>query len=176
MDLLQAIAQRHSYRGKFTDTAVSRDDLRMIAQAGLDAPSACNGQVASLVVVDDVPLVREIAAIVDKPVCWTAKAMIVCAVDPRPVFADLSFAAEDCAAAVENMLLTITSLGYASVWLDGVLRREHRAARIAKLLGIPDRLTVRVLLPIGVPAEPVSGIEKLAFDRRAWFNRYGGEG
>ncbi|MEN6405688.1 MAG: nitroreductase family protein [Thermoguttaceae bacterium] len=176
MDLLEAIANRHSYRGEFTDAPVSRDDLRTIAQAGLSAPSACNGQVASLVVVDDVRLVREIAAIVDKSVCWTAKAMIVCVADPRPVFADVSFAAEDCAAAVENMLLAITSLGYASVWLDGVLRRENRAARIAQLLSIPDHLHVRVLLPIGVPVEPVSVVEKLAFDQRAWFNRYGGEG
>ena len=33
-------------------------------------------------------------------------------IDPRPVLGEISFAAEDCAAAVENMLLAITALGY----------------------------------------------------------------
>ena len=88
---------------------------------------------------------------------------------------DISFAAEDCAASVENMLLAITALGYASVWLDGVLRCENKAARIGQLLGVPAGRTVRILLPLGVAAEPGVQKEKLPFDQRAWFNRYGGE-
>ena len=137
MDLFDAIAKRYSYRGAFTDAPVPRKDLEKIVQAGIQAPSACNEQVASFVIVDDPALLRQIAEIVDKPVCHTAKAMIVCVADPRPVYADMSFAAEDCAAAVENMLLAITALGYASVWLDGVLRAEDRADRIGRLLGVP---------------------------------------
>jgi nitroreductase len=176
MDLLDAIARRHSYRGGFTDAPVSREDLQMIVQAGIQAPSACNEQVASFVIVDDPHLLREIAEIVDKPVCRSAKAMIVCVVDPRPVYAGWSFAAEDCAAAVENMLLAVTALGYASVWLDGVLRSENRAQRIGRLLGVPAGKTIRILLPIGVPTEPGRQKEKLPFDQRAWFNRYGGKG
>ena len=105
--------------------------------------------------------------------CHTAKAMIACVADPRPVYANFSFAAEDCAAAVENMLLAITALGYASVWLDGVLRTEDRAARIGRLLGVPTGRTIRILLPIGVPAEPGKQRERFSFDQRAWFNRYG---
>ena len=174
MDLFQAFANRYSYRGQFTDAPVPRDDLERIVQAGLQAPSACNEQVAAFVIVDDPALLQQIAAILAKPVCSSAKAMIVCTVDPRPVFANVSFAAEDCAAAVENMLLAITGLGYASVWLDGVLRTDDRAARIGRLLGVPARRTVRILLPIGVPAEPGRQREKLPFAQRAWFNRYGG--
>ena len=39
----------------------------------------------------------------------------------------MSFGAEDCAAAVANMLLAITAVGYATVWTDGALRREVEA-------------------------------------------------
>ena len=174
MDLFDAIGNRYSYRGDFTAAPVPRKDLERIVQAGIQSPSACNEQVVTFVIVDDAKLLQQIAEIVGKPVCRTAKAMIAAVADPRPVYAHWSFAAEDCAAAVENMLLAITALGYASVWLDGVLRLEDRAARIGRLLGVPAERTIRILLPIGVPTEPGQQREKLPFQQRAWFNRYGG--
>ena len=76
MDLFDAIANRYSYRGEFTDAPVPRKDLEKIVQAGIQAPSACNEQVVTFVIVDDPQLLRQIAEIVDKPVCRTAKAMI----------------------------------------------------------------------------------------------------
>jgi nitroreductase len=174
MDLFQAIASRYSYRGDFTDTPVPRKDLEKIVQAGIQAASACNAQVATFVIVDDPQLLRQIADILGKPFCLSAKAMIACVADPRPVYATLSFAAEDCAASVENMLLAIQALGYATVWLDGVLRADNRAARIGRLLGVPQDRSVRIILPIGVPATPGIQRDKLPFAQRAWFNRYGG--
>jgi nitroreductase len=101
--------------------------------------------------------------------------MIVCVSDPRPTLGEISFAAEDCAASVENMLLAITALGYATVWLDGVLRFENKAARIGQLLGVPAGRFVRIILPVGVAAKPGTQREKLPFEQRGWFNRYGGE-
>lgn len=174
MELFETIAKRHSYRGEFTDAAVPREDLKKIVEAGIRAPSACNEQVASFVIVDDCKLLRQIADILGKPVCQSAKAMIVCVADPRPVYAGISFAAEDCAAAVENMLLAVTALGYAGVWLDGALRTEDRAAKIGRLLGVPPGRIVRIVVPIGVPVEPICQREKLPFNQRAWFNRHGG--
>jgi nitroreductase len=174
MDLFDAIASRYSYRGDFSDSPVPRADLEKIVQAGIQAPSACNAQVVSFVIVDDAQLVRQIAEILEKPFCLTAKAMIVCLADPRPVYSNLSFAAEDCAAAVENMLLAITALGYASVWLDGVVRAGNRAVRLGELLGVPVDRKVRIVLPIGVPAEPGVQRDRFPFSDRAWFSRFGG--
>ena len=174
MDLFQAISKRYCYRGEFTDEPVPRGDLEKIVQAGIQAPSACNAQVATFVIVDDAKLLAEISQIVASPVCKTAKAMIVCVVDPRPVYKNASFQREDCAASVENMFLAATALGYATVWLDGVLRVDDVAARIADLLGVPIGRTVQVLLPLGVAAAPGKQMEKLPFAQRAWFNRHGG--
>jgi nitroreductase len=173
MDVFEAFAQRFSYRGSFTAAPVPRSDLRKIVLAGIQAPSGCNAQVVSFVIVDDPELLGQIAAIVDRPVCNTARAMIACVVDPRPVYNGISFGIEDCSAAVENMLLAVTALGYASVWLDGVLRINDAAARVGRLLGVPSGKTVQILLPLGVPAEPGERKEKLPFERRAWFNRHG---
>jgi nitroreductase len=85
----------------------------------------------------------------------------------------VSFAVEDCSAAVENILLAITTLGYATVWIDGWLRGEGRAETVGALLGVPQDKVIRILLPIGVPAEKRSPAEKKPFAERAWFNRYG---
>jgi nitroreductase len=176
MDLFEAIARRYSYRGAFTDAPVPRKDLEKIVQAGIQAPSACNAQVVTVVIVDDAKLLGQIAAIMNRVPCDTAKAMIVCVTDPQPVYHTISFPAEDCAAAVENMLLAIAALGYASVWIDGALRAHGRAEQIGKLLGVPSGRTVRVLLPLGVAVEPGQQREKLPFAHRAYFNQYGGTG
>jgi nitroreductase len=173
MDLFETIEKRYSYRGEFKPEPVPREHLRKIVEAGIRAPSACNGQVVSFVVIDDPDLLEKTAKIIDRPVCYTAKAMIVVVCDPRPVYHDLSFAQEDCGAAVENVLLAITALGYATVWLDGALRTENRAERLGRLLGVPDDKTVSVVLPLGVALEPGKQRERLPFDERAWFNGYG---
>jgi nitroreductase len=173
MDLFEAIGKRHSYRGGFRNQAIPREDLRKIVQAGLQAPSGCNAQTTSFVVVDEPSLIAQIAGVIDRQGVKEARAIIVCVVDHRPVYQSQSFGAEDCAAAVENMLLAITALGYATVWLDGVLRAEQRAEKIAAILGIPAHLQVRIILPLGVPVAPGTPREKKPFAERAWFNRFG---
>ena len=174
MDVFEAIAKRHSYRGGFSDQRVCRDHLTRIVQAGIQAPSGCNAQTTSFVIVDDPGLLARIAAIVDRPVVREARAMIVCVAEHRVVYQDKSFAVEDCAAAVENMLLAITAMGYATVWLDGVLRSDGKAKKIGDLLGVPDGREVRVLLPLGVPKEDGQQRERLPFSTRAGFNKYEG--
>jgi len=74
---------------------------------------------------------------------------------------------------VENMLLAITALGYATVWLDGALRYNRIAERIGEMLSVPPDRQVRILLPLGIPAEPGTQREKLPFEKRAWFNGWG---
>ncbi|MHB8903242.1 MAG: nitroreductase family protein [Thermoguttaceae bacterium] len=174
MELFEAIARRHSYRGPFTKAPVREEDLRTIVQAGIQAPSGKSEQTTSFVILSDPDVVREAARIINRPASETARAMIVCITDPRPVFHGERLHPQDCAAAVENMLLAITALGYASVWLDGVLRLEGVAQRLAELLAVPPGRIVRIVLPIGAPAEPCTQKEKLPFEQRAWFNRFGG--
>ena len=64
-----------------------------------------------------------------------APAYIVCVMDetPEALYERHSFQVEDCAAAVENILLAVTALGYATVWIDGWLRLKDHAERIGAL-------------------------------------------
>lgn len=176
MDVFEAIAKRHSYRGPFQKQTVPRDGLKRIVQAGLQAPSGTNAQTTTFVIVDEPALVRKIAEMHPINVAMQqAQAFIACIIDRRPaaVYEGYSFQVEDCATAVENMLLAITALGYATVWIDGWLRLKQHAETIGALIGLPEDKTLRILLPLGVPVEAWAQKEKKPFAERAWFNRYG---
>jgi nitroreductase len=177
MDLFEAIVRRHSYRGAYLPQPVSREDLRRIVQAGLDAPSGKNGQTTTFVIVDDETILAGIRPLhTHNKAVQQARAFIACVIDrePEAIYEGFDFAVEDCAAAVENMLLAITALGYASVWIDGWLRLNGHAETIGRLLGVPEGKVVRILLPVGVPERTEWPTPpKKAFAERAWFNRFG---
>jgi len=178
LNLFDAINQRHSYRGPMLADPVPRTDLRRIIQAGLQAPSGRNAQTTEFIIIDDPVLLAKLQAMHPANLAMQqAPAMIACLIDRQPVavYEGYNFQMEDCAAAVENMLLAITALGYASVWIDGWLRLEQRADRVAQLLMLPSDKKLQILLPIGRPAEHWPQKERKPFAQRAWFNRYGAE-
>lgn len=175
MELFEALEKRHSYRGPFLDEPVTREDLEQIVQAALFAPSAKNAQTTQFVVVDEPELVREIAALHEFNVAFQqAKAFIGCLVDKEPeaVYEGYAFQIEDCAVATLSMLLAATSLGYAGVWIDGWLRLKGHAETIGKLLNIPEDKTLRIIIPLGVPAEQRKQPAKKSLEERARFNRF----
>jgi nitroreductase len=177
MEFFETVINRHSYRGPFLDQAVDPNDLRKIVQAGLDAPSGKNEQTTSFVIVNDPDLVSKIAKMHESNKAFQqAKAFIVCLIDsePKAIYAGDHFQVEDCSAAVQNMLLAATAMGYAAVWIDGWLRVDGRAGTIWQLVGAPGDKVVRIILPIGIPKYPPRGPEKKPFEQRAWFNSYGG--
>lgn len=177
MDIFTAIKTRHSYRGPMQDAQIPRDDLRKIVECGLMAPSGKNAQTTQFVIIDDTKILAKLHQMHPaNRAMQQAPAMIACIVDKHPekIYEGYDFQAEDCAAAVENMLLAITGLGYASVWIDGWLRTQQRADKIAELINLPATKKVQILLPVGIPLEQGPRKEKKPFDQRAWFNNYAG--
>ena len=176
MKLFEAIEKRYSYRGPFTEQTVSEDDLKKIVQAGLDAPSGKNLQTTQFVIINDPDKLAQVKAVFNgQPFITSAQAFIATIFDADPQATPeyaYTFEIEDNAAATQNLLLAITALGYASVWLDGVLRYEQRAEKIGAIIGLPESKRVRILLPVGVPARVDPRRPKLAFNERAWFNQY----
>ena len=173
MNTLEAIQNRHSYRGPYADASVPREDLRRILKAGLAAPSGCNRQTTSLIAVDDPDLMRRLLAVIDPPIAETAPAAI-CALTQRiTAYRDRCYAVQDYAAAIENMLLAITELGYASCWYEGHITDEDRLGRrMAQILGVPEDYELVCFLPVGIPMEEAGRVPKKAFAERAWFNGF----
>ena len=173
MSILEIIAARRSYRGKYLSTPVPREHLTAILQAGLDAPSGCNKQTTSLIAVDDPAILAKLRAVVDPPVAETAPAYI-CVLTRRIIaYRDRCFAVQDYSAAIQNMLLAIVALGYQSCWYEGHITDVDRIGdQMARILGVPEEYELVCLLPVGVAADPVRAPKKLDFAERAWFNGF----
>ena len=176
MNILEVIQNRHSYRGKYVPTPVPREDLKAIMEAGLAAPSGCNTQTTSLIAVDDPTILEKLNAIIQKPVGATAPAMICVLTQRIPSYHGRCFAVQDYSAAIENMLLAITALGYESCWVEGyVTDTDQKGRKIAEVLGVPEEYELICYLPVGKALSESSSPKKKAFAERAWFNGYGRE-
>ncbi len=173
MNTFEAIRARVSYRGRFLSDPVPREQLRAILEAGLAAPSGCNKQTTSLIAVDDPALLTQLKALIDPPICETAPAMICVLTKRIRAYRDVCFAAQDYAAAIENMLLAAVELGLSSCWIEGHITDEDQIGRrMADVLGVPQDYELVCFLPLGVAAEPAKRIRKKPFRARAWFNGF----
>ena len=173
MDALDAINKRYSFRGTYKNTPVPRDDLRKIIEAGIAAPSGCNKQTTAFVGLDDQKLINSIMEIAkkngyagDNAVCG------ICILAQQvPSYDDKYFFTQDYSAAIENILIAVTALGYASCWVEGqITENPDLQKQIANMLNIPDEYTVMAFLPIGVPEKEGKRPGRKPFEERAWFN------
>jgi nitroreductase len=161
MDALEAIRKRRSVR-KYTGDPIPREDLEKIVDAGRLAATGSNQQPWDFVVVTDREMIDQLKVAAG----WMDKAGAIVAVVMDP---SSRWWVEDGAAAVENMLIASTALGYGSCWLEGnTLPREEE---FKKLLGIPEKKRLLTLVPIGVPAEWPTR-EKKALEEVLHWERY----
>jgi nitroreductase len=143
MDALEAIRKRRSVRN-YTGDPIPRKDLEKIVDAGRLAASGNNRQPWDFIVVTDREMINKLKVAAQ----WMDKAGAIIAVVLDPTS---RWWLEDGSAAVENMLIASTALGYGSCWLEGYtlpLEEEFK-----ELLGVPDEKRLLTLVPIGVPVE-----------------------
>jgi nitroreductase len=143
MDALEAIRKRRSVR-RYTGAPIPREHLEIIVDAGRLAASGHNNQPWDFVVVTDRAMIDRLK--VASQWMEQAGAIIAVVLDPES-----RWWLEDGAAAVENMLIAATALGYGSCWLEGyTLPREDE---FKTLLGVPREKRLLTLVPLGVPVE-----------------------
>ena len=143
MDALEAIRTRRSVR-KYTGDPIPREDLETIIDAGRLAASGNNRQPWDFIVVTE----REMIDQLKVASVWMEEAGAIVAVVMDP---DSRWWLEDGAAAVENMLIASTALGYGSCWCEG--RTLPHEEEFKQLLGVPEEKRLLTLVTIGVPAE-----------------------
>jgi nitroreductase len=143
MEALEAIRRRRSVR-TYTGESIPREDLETIVDAGRLAATGNNRQPWDFIVVTDRAMIEELKVASE----WMEKAGAIIAVVLDP---SSRWWLEDGAAAVENMLIASTALGYGSCWLEGYTLPREEAFKA--LFGIPEEKRLLTLVPIGVPAE-----------------------
>ncbi len=143
MDALEAIQTRRSVR-EFTGESIPREDIEKIVDAGRMAATGYNRQPWDFIVVTDQAMIDKLKVAAR----WMEKAAAIIAV---ALDFTTKYWLEDGSAAVENMLIASTALGYGSCWLEGYTLPHEEEFK--KLLGVPDDRRLLTLVPIGVPVE-----------------------
>ena len=116
------------------------------------APSACCKDPWEFVVVRDAAMRKRIAAGLPNG-SFLAQAplgIVVCGDLRKAHGEELSYLLQDCSAAIENLLLAASALGYGACWL-GVHPRADRIALLKEALGLPEPVVPVAVLAIGAP-------------------------
>jgi len=174
MNTFEVFSERYSYRGRYLSTSVPREHLVKIMEAGCAAPSGCNKQTTSFIAVDDPVVLDKLKAVIDPPLGETAPAFICVLTQKIVAYRDRIFNVQDYSAAIQNALLAIADLGYASCWVEGHITDADRIGdKMAAILGVPEGYELIAYLPIGIPEAPGKRVRKKPLTERTWFNGFG---
>ncbi|NHJ05924.1 MAG: nitroreductase family protein [Candidatus Heimdallarchaeota archaeon] len=151
MELMDAILTRRSIR-KFTKDLVSEDDIKILLEAAMQAPSAGNQQPWHFVVINERKILDAIPKFHEysKMLKQAPVAILICAEVKAEKYC--GYWVQDCSAATQNILLAAHNKGLGAVWL-GIYPMQERIEGIKKLLNLPSEIYPLSLIAIGHPAE-----------------------
>lgn len=147
--MIDAILKRRSIR-RYTGHPVSQEQIRMLLDAAMAAPSGANLKPWHFVVVTKREKLDRLG---DTTKAWAMLreaplAIVVCG-DPS---VSEKYWDQDSIAAVENILLAASMIDLGAVWL-GCHPDSERMAPVRSTLGIPEGVVPIAVLSIGHPAE-----------------------
>ena len=174
MDVFEAIYTRRSIR-KFLDVPIEFDKLVEVIKAGSYAPCAGDLQNWRFIVVTNTAVIREMYHhTLEQDAFMTASAavIVVAEIDTAEKFYGMRgkrlYAVQNCAAAIENMLLAAHGLGLGAVWIGAFDEN-----RINDMFKIPSTARAQAVVLLGYPDEKPQARRM----KDPWFlinfNRYG---
>lgn len=157
-EVIDTLLSRKSVR-KFTDRDIPDNVLEMIIRVALKAPTAHNMQTWHFSVITDKEFIGKIKEAASR-IAVENKERVYGFNNPRVLILvsnDIrnENGIQDCACAVENMMIAATSLNIGSVWING-LKNICDAPEIRSLLdlaGVPKSHNVWCTLALGYPDE-----------------------
>ena len=152
MELFEALLKRRSIR-KFSDEAVSEEDILKLLHAGMSGPSACNKTPWEFYVVTNPEALEKLRNAARFSKITAPLAIVVCGNLSRTLPLQLSsFWIQDCSAATENILLAATDLGLGAVWC-GVHPMKTAEKNVREALSLPEKIVPLNIIHIGHPLE-----------------------
>jgi nitroreductase len=145
--IIEVIKGRRSVR-QFKKDPVPDDLINRIMESGLWAPSGKNNQPWKFAVIRDSTLKKSLASfshygsvILNAPVC------IAVFLDHSRVY-DRTKDVQAVGASIQNMLLTVHSMGLGGVWLGEILKNKEE---VGDVLGAGKDLELMAVLALGYP-------------------------
>lgn len=150
-EMIDLIKTRRSIR-KYKAKAIPLEEINLIIECAMYAPSAGNQRPWEFIVVTDKSTLEQVAKI--SPYAMMAKEapLVIAVCGNQNNERHKGFWIEDCSAATENLLLAAHSLGIGAVW-TGVYPKEDIVAKYQKLFNLPEKVSVLGIIVLGYPNE-----------------------
>lgn len=138
----------------FAPGAVSDETVTKLLEAAMAAPSAVAKDPWRFVVIRNRQTLDALAGVLSNGHMLRSAALGVAVCGDLDAAHDrqLSYLLQDCAAAVENLLLAAHALGLGACWL-GVHPRENRINRLKEILDLPPSVIPVACIAVGQPGE-----------------------
>lgn len=152
METIKAIKTRRSIR-KFKNTPVTDDQIKIILESAMQAPSAGDGRPWHFVVIRDRQKLNALADKVDEGNAMFKEAQIAILIVSDPEIEGFpGFYPQDCSCAAQNLQLAAHDLGLGTVWI-ALWSVKPRLDGLRMVIDIPENLVPFAIFPIGVPNE-----------------------
>jgi nitroreductase len=146
---MSLMMERYSVRN-FKPDNVKEEDIKTMLTSAMQAPSAVNQQPWEFVVIDDREVLKQLSTVSGG--AWMLEHAPLCiTVIMKDTEKSMRMRPQDCAAAVQNILLEAVNLGLGAVWI-GVYPVPERVNKITEILHLKDR-TPFANIAIGYPAK-----------------------
>ncbi|SEO44223.1 nitroreductase family protein [Propionispora vibrioides] len=157
------IFRRRSIR-RYTKQAVNEEQIHLLLQAAMNAPSADNQQLWQFIVINDRERLRQIPVEEPYSQIFTEAPMAILVCGDQRLERLPGTWVQDCSAAVENILLAATGLGLGSVWLN-VHPHAERINAFQQFFRLPPEVMPLAILPIGYPLEGKEPVHRFVASR-----------
>lgn len=176
MEVYEAIRKRRSVRN-FKDKQISDEVIGRLLDAFRWAPSAGNRQPWEVIVVDKEEKKSEIAkgAYSQNFIQKASHIFVICVNEKigKSKYGERGiqlYALESVGAAIENLMLTATSLGLGSCWV-GAFKEEE----VKKIMDCPEEVRPVAIVPLGYPSKEPSPPFRYEINEFSHLNNHGGK-
>lgn len=159
--VINTILNRKSVR-QFADKNVEKEKIDTILRAAMAAPSARNRQPWKFVVVDEKDCLKALGQELPyaKMLLESPLGIVVCGdIRDKDDTTAQRFWVQDCAAAVENILIAVEALGLGAVW-TACYPDEERIEIPQRILNLPQGIIPLCVIPVGYPKNKNQPIDK----------------
>lgn len=171
--ILDSIKNRRSCRS-FSDKSVTRDDLMLLVEYGVTAPSAGNFQEYRFIVSLDRAKMKLLPdACMEQDWMSQARGVIIVCSQPDSIkefFPEQGerMAIQGASAAIQNILLAAHELRLGACWVSGLAQSAVR-----EIFSIPDNIFIEGVIPVGYPYKKPDRKTNKPFEQLVYIENFG---
>ena len=158
MEFGEVILKRTSIRNYKPDP-IPKDKLEFILECARQSPSWANTQCWRFIIIQDSETIKSIAkaSLINRWLKNVPCIIIACAdTTSSGTKNNINYFTVDVAIALEHLVLGATDVGLGTCWIGG-----FDESKIKDLIGIPNRVKIVAMTPLGFPAEKTSSSQKI---------------